>query len=345
VLAALPHPALAQWTLQPAGTTASLRGLSVVSPRIVWASGSRGTVVHTTDGGATWRTDTVPNAAALDFRDVKAFDDNTAYIMSAGSGQASQIFKTIDGGRNWSRQFVNTDSSGFFDAMAFWDRDHGMAMSDPVAGAFLIMRTDDGGAHWTRGPAGTMPPSLPNEGGFAASGTTLVAVGGTHAWLASGGAAVARVFHTADRGTTWSVVETPVAANSAGRGIFSLAFVDAMTGYAIGGDYTKPAVDSATAAVTHDGGRTWTLLSGKLSGYRSGSAVVPGTQGRSIIAVGTNGTDISRDAGATWAHVDATGLNSVAVDATGMAWAVGDRGRVAKWSGAGPLRSRRQRTP
>jgi photosystem II stability/assembly factor-like uncharacterized protein len=195
------------------------------------------------------------------------------------------------------------------------------------------MRTDDGGAHWTRGPAGAMPPSLANEGGFAASGTTLVVIGGTHAWLASGGAALARVFHTADRGNTWSVAETPVAANSAGRGIFSLAFVDAMTGYAIGGDYTKPALDSATAAVTHDGGRTWTLLAGKLGGYRSGAAVVPGTQGRSIIAVGTTGTDTSRDGGTTWMHADGTSFNSVAVDADGAAWAVGERGRIAKWSG------------
>src|SRR5437868_14891079 len=49
LLAAL-APASAQWASQASPTDVELRGLSVVSPRIVWASGQRGTVVHTLDG-------------------------------------------------------------------------------------------------------------------------------------------------------------------------------------------------------------------------------------------------------------------------------------------------------
>jgi photosystem II stability/assembly factor-like uncharacterized protein len=323
------------WTTQSSGTAADLRGLSAVSAKVVWASGTKGTVLHTTDGGATWRADTVPGASALDFRDVKAFDERTAYVLSAAPGAQSRIYKTTDGGAHWALQFTNADSAGFFDAMAFWDRTHGIAMSDPVGGRFLIVATNDGGRTWTRADPAAMPPALQSEGAFAASGTCLVALGANHAWLASGGAKVSRVYHTSDRGKHWSVVETPVAAGSAPRGIFSLAFADAQHGIAIGGDYQHPTIDSATVALTQDGGRTWRLATGRAHGYRSGSAIVPGTKGRRVFAVGTGGTDVSSDGGDTWAHVDDTEYNSVAFVSDASGWAVGPKGRIARWGTGG----------
>ena len=64
----------ATWIVQHSGTTASLRGLSALSPREAWASGTGGTVLHTIDGGTTWTGSKVPNADTLDFRDVEAID-------------------------------------------------------------------------------------------------------------------------------------------------------------------------------------------------------------------------------------------------------------------------------
>src|SRR5258706_16398897 len=46
--------ASAQWEKIPVPTTASLRGLSVVSENTVWASGTGGAVLRTVDGGKTW---------------------------------------------------------------------------------------------------------------------------------------------------------------------------------------------------------------------------------------------------------------------------------------------------
>ena len=43
------------WQLTPTGSSARLRGLSVVSASVVWASGSQGTVLRTVNGGATWQ--------------------------------------------------------------------------------------------------------------------------------------------------------------------------------------------------------------------------------------------------------------------------------------------------
>src|SRR5262249_16128431 len=67
-------PAWAQWQSQMSGTDVQLRGISAVSDQIAWASGAKGTVLRTIDGGEHWAKVNVPDAEALDFRDVQAFD-------------------------------------------------------------------------------------------------------------------------------------------------------------------------------------------------------------------------------------------------------------------------------
>ena len=322
----------AQWHALPSPTQVELRGLSVVSPRVVWASGMRGTVLRTTDGGATWEHDTVPGASALDFRAIAATSRDVAHVLSIGD--SSRIYRTTDGGRTWSLRFLSTRKGSFFDAIQFWDPKHGIAMSDPVDGHFLIVTTDDGGETWKEMPAAGMPPSLAGEGGFAASGTCLIVVGDRDAWLVSGGAPVARAYHSTDRGRTWAVHDTPLRAGVGSAGIFSVAFRDAMHGVIAGGDYQQPALRGRNLATTTDGGVTWTLADSASSpaGYRSAVAFVPDASGRRLVAVGLTGTDVSRDGGATWTSVDPVALNSVAFAVDGTGWAVGPRGRIAKWS-------------
>ena len=58
-----PSGADAQWTSQTSGTTAELRGLSVVDRRVAWVSGTQGRFARTTDGGATWRVDSIACAS------------------------------------------------------------------------------------------------------------------------------------------------------------------------------------------------------------------------------------------------------------------------------------------
>src|SRR5262245_44358282 len=114
---ALPHAVTAQWIKQTVNTTASFRGLSVVSDKVVWASCSGGTVIKTTDGGKTWSVMTVPGAEKLDFRDIEAFNSDTAYTLSIGNGDSSRIYKTTDGGKTWQIQFTNHDEKAFYDAI------------------------------------------------------------------------------------------------------------------------------------------------------------------------------------------------------------------------------------
>jgi photosystem II stability/assembly factor-like uncharacterized protein len=328
------RPANAQWDTQSSGTKARLRGLAVVDGDVAWAGGYGGTFARTIDGGETWRAGIVPGSPSLDFRDVHAFDAHTALLLSIGVGEQSRLYKTDDGGSTWSMLYVNKDPKGFLDAIAFQDANHGLAFGDPVDGRFVILTTDDGGKTWKRRPVDGMPPALPGEGAFAASGTCLVIDRQGHAWFATGGAKAARVFRSRDRGRTWAAHETPIMAGTPSSGVFSLAFHDAEHGIAVGGDYKEPQRAGNVAALTLDGGRTWRLPKGRQpSGYRSAVAYIPGTQGRTLAAVGPTGSDVSVDGGENWRPSGTMGLHAVGFAGPTTGWAVGDDGLVAKFNG------------
>jgi len=319
--------ALAQWQVQTIQSQADFRGLSVVSPKVAWVSGTKGTYARTIDSGKTWTVGMVPDAEKLDFRDVEAFGEETAYLLSAGPGDASRIYKTTDGGKSWTKQFQSKEAGSFFDAMAFWDEKNGITLGDPVDGRFQLIATDDGGANWKPLASKNLPPSLPNEGAFAASGTCLVTFGKDDVWFATGGAPVARVFHSGDRGRTWEVSDTPIMASVPSAGIFSFAFRDKKNGIIVGGDYRKPSDVGATAAVTADGGKTWKLLDKRLP-YRSAVAWAKDRW----IAVGTSGSHASMDSGDTWKLLDRENYNSVAFALAGEGWTVGPKGRIARFA-------------
>jgi photosystem II stability/assembly factor-like uncharacterized protein len=327
-LAMTPPAITPHWQAQTSGVTARLRGVSAVSERVVWASGAAGTVLRTADGGTTWRKLTVAGAEKLDFRDVDAINDTTAYILSIGTGPASRIYKTTDAGATWTLQFTNEDPRGFFDAMAFWDANRGLAFGDSIDGRFEILTTNDGGRTWRRIPADRLPAALPNEGAFAGSGTNVAVLPPNRAWIGTGAAARCRVLRTADGGRTWTVAETPVAA-SASAGIFSIAFRDARHGITLGGDYRKETEAVANAAATTDGGITWTAVTG-LGGFRSVVAHIPGSKA-SWIAVGPSGTDVSDDDGRTWTAVPGDGYHTFSFARRGRAgWGAGENGRIGK---------------
>src|SRR5690606_10070001 len=125
-------------TPQESGTTALLQAVSAVSERVVWVSGHRGTALRTTDGGAAWERLSVPDADSLQFRDIHAIAERTAYALSAGPGGLSRIYKTADGGRRWTLQFLNEEPEAFLDCLSFWDERRGLAFSDAVAGEVIL---------------------------------------------------------------------------------------------------------------------------------------------------------------------------------------------------------------
>ncbi|MGA2738649.1 MAG: glycosyl hydrolase [Bryobacteraceae bacterium] len=313
------------WVAQSSGTSASLRGVSAVSPAVVWASGAGGVYLRTMDGGATWQSAVVPGAADLDFRAVRALDGRTAWLMSSGPGAKSRIYKTADGGAHWSPLYTNPDADGFLDALAFWDARRGVVLGDPVGGQFVILTTGDGGHSWQRHK---LPPALPNEGAFAASNSCLQVRGKSEVWFGTGGPSGARVFHSNDGGAHWDVAATPLRHDGPGAGIFSLALADSGHGVAVGGDYGKPTEAAGNVVMMSNGGRAWVEPGGSHpNGYRSALAFLAGR--RIWIAVGTSGSDISRDWGQSWKAFDSGAYNAIGT-AGDAAWAVGPGGRIGR---------------
>ncbi len=250
---------------QSSPTRENLRGVSAVSDKIAWASGSHGTFLRTTDGGQSWLSAQVPGASTLDFRGLAAFSPSEAFLMSAGPGALSRIYHTSDAGQHWQLQLSASHPKSFFDSIAFWDRTHGVLLGDPIPDEegqlkFQLWITSDGQS-WSPIPPQQLPPAIQGEGAFAASNSCLALLASPsdpNIWFATGGRA-ARVFHSPDRGLTWQVFPTPLPHGPDSAGIFSIAFRDPLHGVIAGGDYLHPDRDGPNLAFSNNGGASWTL--------------------------------------------------------------------------------------
>jgi photosystem II stability/assembly factor-like uncharacterized protein len=242
-------------TLQTSGTTQLLIDVSPVNSRVVWAAGTGGTFVVTTDGGEHWKSGVVPGAESLQFRDVQGVSDKVAYLMSIGNNTTDfKIYKTIDGGATWTIQFTNETVNAFYDCFAFWTAERGVTHSDSVNGVFPDIRTNNGKT-W-HSIANRMPPALAGEASFSASGTCIATEGDRNAWIATGGSTIARILATRDGGDTWKAYDTPLLSTPSAGGI-SVAFRDSFHGILGGGDLSSN--DAAATATSDNGGQTWTL--------------------------------------------------------------------------------------
>jgi photosystem II stability/assembly factor-like uncharacterized protein len=322
-------PAL-EWSLVPLDVEGSFRGLDAAGGGAVWASGTGGTVLRSVDAGETWSAFAVPGAEELDFRDVEAFGRDEALVVSAG--RPARFYLTTDAGATWTLTREDDREGIFLDAMSFWDRQHGIVFGDPIDGRFVVLVTEDGGRTWNAVPDDALPPALEGEAGFAASGSCLATYGDRHVWFGTGGAA-ARVFRSDDRGRTWSVAPTPIVAGADSKGIFSLAFVDERRGVAVGGDYGDPERLGPHVAVTDDGGATWRVPGAIQVGFRSAVRYLD-ADGDRLVAVGSHGSDVSSDGGASWTSLGPQGFHALAVPpdtgAGPVAWAIGAGGSVGR---------------
>lgn len=327
---ALPSGEQASHSLQLSGTDAELRGISAAATSAVWAAGRGGVYSRSADGGKTWTAGTVPGAEELFLIDVHAVSPTTAYLLGTHfDGGLGAIYKTTDGGVRWTEQFRAEGEGVFFDGMAFWDSRNGVAFSDPVDDGFLIVVTDDGGITWRRVPPRNIPPPLPGEAGFAASGTAITVHGDRDVWFGTGGATVARIFHSGDRGRTWTVSATPLPAGPT-AGVFGIAFRDAEHGVAVGGDHREPHDPVANVARTWDGGRTWKMAGASApAGVRYGVAYAFSADGPTVVAVGPSGWGYSVDDGVSWTALDTSSYNTVATASGGRVWVGGVDGRIA----------------
>lgn len=300
----------------------SKRGLFAVNENVVWTSGADG-VILSTSNNKDWNKFKDTALAHLDFRDIYAFNEYEAIIMSSGDG--CEMYKTIDGGNNWIKVYENKQEGIFFDGMDFWDENNGIAFSDPINNQFYMITTNDGGSTWGKLVSRNLPKTLTGEAGFAASGTGIVCIGDSTVYIGTGGGKISRVFISRDRGLNWKVKNTPMRTGEA-SGIYSMVFLDELNGVVVGGNYLDSAGVEGNCAITADGGLTWAEPDTPPTGYRSCVAY----NGKGVlITTGRNGIDVSYDKGMNWKRIsDDTYYSCVINGNTG--WLTGSAGKVAQ---------------
>ncbi|MCX6295249.1 MAG: YCF48-related protein [Bacteroidetes bacterium] len=142
-----------------------------------YAGNGNGSVLHTTDGGATWAT--VSLGESIPVNDIQFVNDSTGYITSGyGPGNPGKVFKTSDYGIHWEPQ-PSSIGVTLFD-VCFIDENTGFAVGDNGT----IIKTTNGG-----GPTAPVALFAGDNPLFCDSVTNfsnLGPVGYSYTWLING---------------------------------------------------------------------------------------------------------------------------------------------------------------
>lgn len=306
----------------------SFRGLSVVDDRTIWVSGSRGTIARSVDGGKSFVYKQLKGYEKSDFRDIEAFDDKRAIIMS--SGTPAYILKTTDGGQSWKEVYKNTDTAYFLDAMDFWDEKRGMLVGDPINGHFVLMETNDGGETWKEWDTIQTPRANDGEAVFAASGTSLRYVTDIQVSFVTGGAAARWITYNTVLKKSHSRQVDFIHGNSS-QGIFS--HTKSQAPHFVGGDYlcdTCENLNSAKAVWPRIKSQDISFSSIQNNhgvGYRS---CVEAISYNIFIACGTKGVDLMEDSN-YWIQISSEAFHVVRKAKKGKAvFLAGPKGKIGK---------------
>ena len=302
----LVHYANAQYVkVLTAGTKTSLRGLSVVTDKIIWASGSNGTVAKSLDGGETWKWIIVKGYEKNDFRDIEAFNDSTAIIMAVD--EPAFILKTSDGGESWKTVYRNITKGMFLDAMDFWDNKNGIVVGDPIKKQFFIAHTNDGGDTWSEDLINERLLADNGEACFASSGTNVKMLShGTYA-LVSGGM-TSHLFLNNKK------LLLPILQGKESTGANSIALKNKKMMIVVGGDFNYKDSIQKNCFITKNGGKSWTKPKIGPTGYRS---CIQYISKKSWVTCGLNGVDFTQDNGSTFTRISDENLHVCAVSNPG----------------------------
>jgi photosystem II stability/assembly factor-like uncharacterized protein len=311
--------------LLTSGTKTSLRGISVVNDRVVWASGSNGTVARSTDGGKTWKWLKIKGFEQRDFRDIEAFDATTAIVIAIDA--PAYILKTVDGGQTWKAVYENGQAGMFLDALEFWNDQAGIVIGDPINGKVFIARTFDNGNTWKEIPEAYKPAVDSGEAFFASSGTNVRVLDKDEAVMVSGGSR-SQVFIRDKQ------VNLPFIQGKETVGANSVAVMDkgsrkgGSTMVVVGGDFSNPTSDSLNCFISTNRGASWSTPRKGPRGYRS---CVEYLSKKHLVACGPTGVDLSTDGGQTWKGISDEGFHAVRIAKNGSAvFLCGGNGKIAK---------------
>jgi hypothetical protein len=304
----------------------SLRGLSVVNDNIIWASGSSGQVARSIDGGKHFEWITVKGYEKRDFRDIEAFDANTAIIMAVDL--PAVILKTKNGGKTWNEVYHNDTKGMFLDAMDFSNDGNGIIVGDPIDNRLFIATTNNYGDKWLAlKPKNNFYVADTGEAFFAASGTNVKLTGNKYNPVIC--------FVTGGTDSRLFMNGSPAGLNiihgQGTQGANSIDIDSAVSKIAIvGGDFNETSLSEKNIQLfTIDGSRLLTpIIQTPPHGYRSCVAFITED---SLICCGLTGVDISNDGGLNWKLVSNESFNVCAKAKKGNAvFLAGKDGRIAR---------------
>ncbi len=270
----------------------SLRGLSVVNDKVLWVSGSKGTVGLSLNGGDTFKWVTVKGFDSTDFRDIEAFSSTEAIIM--GIGEPAYILKTKDAGESWKIVYENKSKGIFLDAMEFWNPQSGIVIGDPIDGKFVFARTFDEGNTWQNLPSKNLPIAATGEACFASSGTNIRSYGKDQAIFVSGGLQ-SHIF------IKDAIIKLPIIQGTESTGANSIAINKNKRNIIIvGGDFNAKNDTTNNCVLSSNGCKTFTKPAVPPNGYRS---CVEYYGKSNAITCGLNGVDITNNNGTDWTNI------------------------------------------
>ncbi len=209
------------WTNQTSSTYWALSGVAAIDSNNCWVVGEDGTILHTTNGGSTWTTQTSGTNSPLTY--VTFLNDSVGWVGGYGT-----ILKTTNGGTVWN--LIPNIAAYGITAITFVDSSNGWFVGGyPYCG--IIRHTTNGGNTWVTQDS-LVPLSF--YGVAFVNDSTGWAVGDS-----------CSIFRTTNRGNTW--VEQHYTVNGSWLGCVS--FSDERHGWVVG--------DRGVILHTTNGGETF----------------------------------------------------------------------------------------
>ena len=301
----------------------SIRAIHPLDENRVWFAANKGKV-GLIDGDVPKLAVIKYSDSLLHFRSIAATNEAVFVLSIASPAVLYKIGFNGSEATNIEEVYKEIGAEVFYDSMKFWNDEEGIAIGDRIGDCLSVIITRDGGNSWEKLPCESLPKIEKGEVAFAASNSNI-AIYNDNAWVATGGKR-SRVMHTADKGKTWEIHDTPIVKGKAMTGIFSIDFWDSNNGIVFGGNWEDKSLNEKNKAITQDGGKTWDLIAdGKEPGYRSSVKFIPSTQGRGIVAVGTLGISFSGDGGKNWKKLSDEGFFAIEFVNDSIAFASGDK--------------------
>ncbi len=304
------------------GNKVSLRGLSVVNDHVFWASGSKGTVARSTDGGKTIAWMQVSGYAQRDFRDIHAFDSNTAIIM--GIAEPAVMLRTEDAGKTWNKVFEDTTKGMFLDALDF-QGSYGVVIGDPIKDSVYLAMSTNGGRSWQKIiPENNCAVMQNGEAFFASSGSNIQWYGRSSspkfAYI-SGGTQSRLLINN-------QCFALPMLRDKNSTGANALA-ISGKQGVIVGGDFAADSISTGNLLLfSTDSPIAFKQPNTAPRGYKSSVVMLNKQQ---WLVCGTSGVDVSDNAGKDWRFINKTSFHVAKKSAKGQTiYLAGGDGRIAK---------------